>query len=200
YGLVHPDENPIREDCLPRPANPYAVSKVTQDLYGYQYFAAYGLPVLRVRPFNHFGPRQTDAFVIASFAHQIALIESGQAAPVLLVGNLDAQRDFLPVEDVVRAYIAIATSGQPGAAYNIGSGQACSIRQILDALLALATVPIEVRTDPARLRPADVPLLVADTARIRTDTGWTPSDDLDAALQRTLDYWRQIVAKPPLSP
>lgn len=194
YGLVRPDENPIHEDCLPRPANPYAVSKVAQDLYGYQYFVAYGLPIMRVRPFNHFGPHQNEAFVVASFARQISLIESGQAEPVLLVGNLDAQRDFLPVEDVVRAYTAIADFGHPGLAYNVGSGQARSVRQILDVLLALATVPIEVRTDPARLRPADVPLLVADTAPLREHTGWQPSDDMDGALRRTLDYWRQTVA------
>lgn len=195
YGLIRPDENPIREECLPRPANPYAVSKVAQDLYGYQYFVAYGLPILRVRSFNHFGPHQNEAFVIASFARQTARIEAGQAEPVLLVGNLEAQRDFLPVEDVVRAYIAIADFGHPGEAYNVGSGQARSIRQILDALLALASVPIEVRTDPARLRPTDVPLLVADTSRVREHTGWTPSDDIDAALRRTLDYWRQVVVE-----
>ncbi|HLJ79936.1 MAG TPA: GDP-mannose 4,6-dehydratase, partial [Ktedonobacterales bacterium] len=195
YGLIRPEENPIREECLPRPANPYAVSKVAQDLYGYQYYVAYGLPIVRVRPFNHFGPRQNEAFVIASFARQIARIEAGQAEQVLLVGNLEAQRDFLPVEDVVRAYIAIADSGHPGEAYNVGSGQARSIQQVLDALLALASVPIEVRTDPTRLRPADVPLLVADTARVREHTGWTPRDDIDAALRRTLDYWRQVVAE-----
>lgn len=194
YGLVRPEENPIREDCLPRPANPYAVSKVAQDLYGYQYFVAYGLPILRVRPFNHFGPHQNAAFVIASFARQIARIEAGQAEPVLLVGNLEAQRDFLPVEDVVRAYSAIADLGHPGKAYNVGSGQAYSIRAILDALLALATVSIEVRTDPARLRPADVPLLVADTSRLREHTGWAPSDDTEGALRRTLDYWRRMAA------
>ncbi|HLZ24984.1 MAG TPA: GDP-mannose 4,6-dehydratase [Ktedonobacterales bacterium] len=195
YGLIRPDENPIREECLPRPASPYAVSKVTQDLYGYQYFVAYGLPILRVRPFNHFGPYQSEAFVVASFARQIARIEAGLAEPVLLVGNLEARRDFLPVEDVVRAYIAIADSGHPGAAYNVGSGQARSIQQMLDALLAHAHVPIEIRTDPARLRPTDVPLLVADTSRLREHTGWKPSDDADAALLRTLDYWRQTVGR-----
>lgn len=194
YGHVRPEENPINEDCLPRPANPYAVSKVAQDLYGYQYFAAFGMPIIRVRPFNHFGSHQNEAFVVSSFARQIALIESAQAEPVLLVGNLDAQRDFLPVEDVARAYIFVADSGHPGMAYNIGSGQARSIRHILEALLSLASVPIEIRTDPARLRPADVPLLVADTSRVREHTGWQPVYDISGALQRTLDYWRHTVA------
>ncbi len=194
YGLVRPEENPIREDCLPRPANPYAVSKVAQDLFGFQYFVAYGLPILRVRPFNHFGPSQADSFVVSSFAHQIARIEAGLADPTLLVGNLEAQRDLLPVGDVVRAYIAVGERGIPGAAYNVGSGTARSVRHILDGLLALARVPIEIRTDPSRFRPVDVPLLVADTSRLRADTGWAPSTGFEDALRRTLDYWREHVA------
>ncbi len=126
YGMVRPEDNPIREECPFRPANPYAASKAAQDLYGYQYFVAYGLPILRTRPFNHFGPRQTSTFVIANFARQIALIEAEKAEPVLSVGNLQARRDFLPVEDVVAAYLAVAEQGRPGEAYNIGSGQARS--------------------------------------------------------------------------
>ncbi|HXZ03840.1 MAG TPA: GDP-mannose 4,6-dehydratase, partial [Ktedonobacteraceae bacterium] len=114
YGIVHPEDIPIREECLFRPVNPYAVSKVTQDLYGYQYFVAYGLPILRARPFNHFGPRQTSTFVIANFARQIALIEAARTEPVLSVGNLEVWRDFLPVDDVVAAYLAIAEQGKPG--------------------------------------------------------------------------------------
>ena len=142
YGMVHPEDIPIREECPFRPANPYAVSKVTQDFYGYQYFVAYGLPILRARPFNHFGPRQASTFVIANFARQIALIEAIRTEPVLSIGNLGAWRDFLPVEDVVAAYLAIAEQGQPGEAYNIGSGQARSIKEILDLLLTFARVPI----------------------------------------------------------
>jgi GDP-4-dehydro-6-deoxy-D-mannose reductase len=193
YGLVHPEDIPIREECPFRPANPYAVSKATQDLYGYQYFIAYGLPILRARPFNHFGPRQTSTFVIANFARQIALIEAGRAEPVLSIGNLKARRDFLPVEDVVAAYLAIAEQGQPGEAYNVGSGQARSIREILDLLLSFARVPIQLREDPARLRPIDVPLLVADTSRLRADTYWKPVVQFEFALQQTLDYWRTVV-------
>ncbi len=194
YGLVRPDENPIREDCSPRPANPYAVSKVAQDLFGYQYFVAYGLPILRVRAFNHFGPAQADSFVVSSFAHQIARIEAGLAEPTIYVGNLEAQRDMLPVEDVVRAYTAIGERGDPGAAYNVGSGVARSMRHILDSLLAFANVPIEVRIDPDRFRPVDVPLLVADTTRLRADTGWEPTANFEAALRATLDHWRRQVA------
>lgn len=193
YGMIRPEDNPIREECPFRPGNPYAVSKVAQDLYGYQYFAAYGLPVLRARPFNHFGPRQASTFVVANFARQIALIEAEKAEPVLYVGNLQAQRDFLPVEDVVAAYLALAEQGRPGEAYNIGSGSACSVRAILDLLLTFANKPISLREDPARLRPVDVPLLVADTARLRAHTNWKPAVPFEFALQRTLDYWRTVV-------
>jgi GDP-4-dehydro-6-deoxy-D-mannose reductase len=193
YGMVRPEDNPIREECPFRPANPYAASKAAQDLYGYQYFVAYGLPILRARPFNHFGPRQTSTFVIANFARQIALIEAEKAEPVLSVGNLQARRDFLPVEDVVAAYLAVAEQGRPGEAYNIGSGQARSIRAMLDLLLTFARRSIQLREDPARLRPVDVPLLEADTSRLRADTNWRPAVQFELALQRTLDYWRTVV-------
>ena len=111
---------------------------------------------------------------------------------MLQVGNLDARRDFLAVEDVTRAYVALARQGHPGEAYNVGSGQSWSIGEIVDLLRSMARVPIAVRPDPARLRPADVPLLVADTTRLRDHTGWTPRIPLEDALRRTLDYWRQI--------
>lgn len=193
YGMVRPEDNPIREECPFRPANPYAVSKAVQDLYGYQYFVAYGLPIMRARPFNHFGPRQASTFVVASFARQIALIEAEKAEPVLSVGNLQARRDFLPVEDVVAAYLAVAEQGQPGEAYNIGSGEARSIRAILDLLLTFTGTSIQLREDPERLRPVDVPLLEANTSRLRADTNWKPAVQFELALQRTLDYWRTVV-------
>ncbi len=194
YGMIRPEDNPIREECPFRPANPYAVSKAAQDLYGYQYFAAYGLPIVRARPFNHFGPRQPATFVIASFAQQIARIEAGKVPPILQVGNLQARRDFLPVEDVIDAYLALAERGQPGEAYNIGSGHARSIQSILDLLLTCTDVPVHVATDPVRMRPVDIPLLEADTSRLRTQTGWQPTVPFEVALQRTLEYWRGVVA------
>jgi GDP-4-dehydro-6-deoxy-D-mannose reductase len=193
YGLVPPQENPIHENCPLRPVNPYAISKATQDLYGYQYFVAYGLPILRTRSFNHFGPRQADTFVVASFARRIALIETGKAEPVLQVGNLQAQRDFLPVEDVVAAYLAIAERGQPGEVYNVGSGKTRSIREILDHLLALTDTSIDVSEDAARLRPLDMPILTADISRLHNHTGWKPLMCFELALKETLDYWRYVV-------
>lgn len=194
YGLVPPELNPITEVHPFLPVNPYAVAKATQDLYAYQYFLAYRLPTLRVRSFNHFGPRQAPIFVVASLARQIALIEAGQAKPSLLVGNLQAQRDFLPVEDVVGAYIAVADRGQPGEAYNIGSGSARSIGDILQTLLQYTTVPIHIQEDPARLRPTDQHITMADTTRLRAHTGWKPELDINLALKQTLDYWRAMVS------
>jgi GDP-4-dehydro-6-deoxy-D-mannose reductase len=195
YGLVRPEENPIREETAFRPISPYGVSKSAQDLYGYQYYMTYKLPVLRVRLFNSFGPRQTETFVVADFARQIVLIEQGEMEPVLTVGNLQAQRDFLPVEDVARAFLAIAQRGQPGQAYNIGSSRAHSVREILDLLLAHSTMPIKVRQDPARLRPSDIPMLVADISRLRAHTGWEPVIDFEYAIEQTLNYWRTAVAQ-----
>lgn len=134
-------------------------------------------------------------FVIADFARQIAMIEQGKMEPVLTVGNLQAQRDFLPIEDVARALLAVAQRGQPGQAYNIGSGRARSIGEILDILLGHSTRSIEVRKDPARLRPVDVPLLVANTSHLYEHTGWEPVIDVEYALEQTLNSWRTVVAQ-----
>jgi len=199
YGLVPPEENPIGEDRNQQPINPYAVAKTTQDLFGYQYFKAYGLPIVRVRPFNHFGPGQAPSYVIADFARQIALAEAGRRDRTLRVGNLAARRDFLPVEDVVRAYLAVAERGRAGQAYNVGSGEGRAIGEILDQLLTFARVPIAVQHDAERFRPVDAPLLVADTRRLRADTGWEPTADFGAALSRTLDSWREAVSQEAVS-
>lgn len=195
YGSILPEHNPIREDTPFQPVSPYGVSKVAQDLYGTLYFVAYALPVLRVRLFNSFGPYQSSMFVIADFARQIALIEHGNVEPVLMVGNLEARRDFLPVEDVARALLSIATRGQPGNPYNVGSGRARSIKDMLALLLARSTSGIVVRQNPARLRPADIPLLVADTSLLRAHTGWEPALPFEQAIEQTLNYWRAVVAQ-----
>ncbi len=194
YGVVQPHENPIREEYPLRPINPYAVSKATQGLYGYQYFVAFQLSIIRVRSFNHFGPRQSDVFVLPGFARQIALIEAGKAEPIVLVGNLQAKRDFSPVEDVVAAYLAVAEFGQPGEVYNVGSGKARSIRGILDLLLSFAKTPIRVCEDPTRMRPVDIPILEADISRIQAHTAWKPTISFEDALEQTLNYWRDVVA------
>lgn len=190
YGMVRPAEVPVDEDTPLRPANPYAVSKVTQDYLALQYHISYGLRTVRVRPFNHIGPRQALGFVTSDFAHQIAEIEAGRRPPVVRVGNLAARRDFTDVRDIVRAYSLAVTRGEPGAVYNIGSDTAVSIEEILGCLLRLSSAAIRVETDPARMRPSDVPLLVCDSARFRQRTGWAPHIPLEQSLRDILDYWR----------
>ncbi|MGH9380644.1 MAG: GDP-mannose 4,6-dehydratase [Thermoanaerobaculia bacterium] len=195
YGLVLPDEIPIRETHPMRPLSPYAVSKVAQDHLGYQYFKSYGLKVVRTRGFNHTGPRRGHVFVTANFAQQIARIEAGQAEPVIRVGNLDAIRDFTDVRDMVRGYWLALEKGTPGEAYNLASGVGISIRELLDRLLALSRVDVRIEVDPERLRPSDVEILIGDASKFHADTGWEPRIPFDQTLRDTLDYWRERVAR-----
>jgi GDP-4-dehydro-6-deoxy-D-mannose reductase len=193
YGLVAPDELPVRETNLLRPYSPYAVSKVAQDMLGYQYHASHNLPVVRVRPFHHIGPGQSPAFVASDFAKQIAEAEAGLRELVMYVGNLEARRDFTDVRDMVRAYYLAVTQGEPGEVYNIGAERSYSIREVLDMLLTFSTVPIRVEQDPGRLRPSDVPELLCDCSRFRARTGWRAQIPLERTLEDTLDYWRAHV-------
>jgi GDP-4-dehydro-6-deoxy-D-mannose reductase len=193
YGLVHKDEVPITEDNPLRPLSPYAVSKVAQDLLGYQYFQSYGLKVVRTRGFNHTGPRRGEVFVSSNFARQLAEIEAGVREPVIHVGNLDAVRDFTDVRDMVRAYWLAATRGKPGEAYNIASGRGITIRELLDTLVGLSSSQPEVRVDPTRLRPSDVETLLGDASKFRADTGWEPRIPLQQTLADLLDYWRERI-------
>src|SRR5947209_6445826 len=192
YGLVHDDELPIRETNALRPLSPYAVSKVTQDMMAFQYFKSYGLSLIRTRAFNHEGPRRGDVFVTSNFAKQIAEIEAGRRAPVIHVGNLKTQRDFTDVRDVVRAYWLLLERGAPGEVYNICSGRAWSIQEVLDFLLSESRVrSIAVTEDPARLRPSDVPVLVGDASRLTRELGWRPEIPFEQTLRDLLEYWRQ---------
>lgn len=196
YGLVLPDEVPIRETNPLRPLSPYAVSKVSQDYLGYQYFQSYGIKALRTRGFNHTGPRRGEVFVTSNFAKQIALIEAGRQAPVISVGNLDAVRDFTDVRDMVRAYWLAVQRARPGEVYNIATGNGITIRAMLDKLIALARVEVRVETDPARLRPSDVEVLIGDSSKFRGDTSWEPRIPFDQTLADLLDFWRARVAAP----
>jgi len=191
YGRVRPQDLPVDEDTPLRPVNPYAVSKVTQDFLGLQYHLSHGLPVIRVRPFNHAGPRQETGFVVSDFASQIASIERGHHPPVLSVGDLSAERDFSDVRDVVRAYHLALTKGEPGAVYNVGASRSIAVRQLLQNLLELSDSRIEVTEDPARMRPSDVPRIVSDCTRLCEATGWRPRWALDQTLADALDYWRR---------
>jgi GDP-4-dehydro-6-deoxy-D-mannose reductase len=194
YGLVLDDELPIQETNPLRPLSPYAVSKVTQDLLGYQYFKSYGMDVVRTRGFNHEGPRRPNVFVASDFAWQISEVEKGRREPVIHVGNLDARRDFTDVRDMVRAFWLAATKGKPGEVYNIASGVGITIRGMLDKLLQASRIEVRVETDPARLRPSDVEVLLGDYSKFHADTGWAPRIPFEQTLADLLDYWRQRVA------
>ena len=193
YGAVSPSQIPINEQQPLNPNNPYASSKAAQDLYAGQYFASYGMKIVRVRPFNHVGPGQTDRFVVSSFARQIAEVEAGLADPVVLVGNLDPIRDFLDVRDVVRAYQLVAEESFAGQVFNISSGVGVRIQDVLDTLIAESTRDIEVRVDPERVRPVEVPEFRGDSSRLTELTGWQPEIPLAQTLREVLDYWRDQI-------
>jgi GDP-4-dehydro-6-deoxy-D-mannose reductase len=193
YGLVLPDEVPIKETNPLRPLSPYAVSKVTQDYLGYQYFMSYGLKAIRTRGFNHTGPRRGHVFVTSNFCSQVAAIELGLQEPVIRVGNLDAVRDFTDVRDMVRAYWLAVNKGTPGEVYNIATGEGIVIREMLDRIIAMANVEVKVETDPARLRPSDVEILIGDSSKFRADTGWAPRIPFEQTLRDLLDHWRRTL-------
>jgi GDP-4-dehydro-6-deoxy-D-mannose reductase len=182
YGARDSSEQPLREDLFPRPATTYAASKVASEAIALASARTYGIPAIVTRAFNHIGPGQSERFAVASFAHGLAAIAAG-AKPVLAVGNLTARRDFLDVRDVVEAYVALAERGIEGEIYNVCSGSAVAIQEVLRQLIMTARVAVEVREDPARLRPSDVPLAYGDNAKLRAATGWEPRYTLAQSLR-----------------
>ncbi len=190
YGLVLPDEIPMKETNPLRPLSPYAVSKVAQDLLAFQYFKSYGMDIVRTRGFNHTGPRRGEVFVTSNFAKQIVEIEKGLRDPVIYVGNLEARRDFTDVRDMVEAYWLSLEKGEAGEVYNIGSGVARTMKEVLDTLLALCRVKVRVEVDPKRLRPSDVPILLSDSSKFVARTGWKPKIPFEQTLRDLLEYWR----------
>lgn len=195
YGKVLPEEIPIKETNPLRPMSPYAVSKVAQDMMGYQYNQSFGIRIIRSRAFNHSGPRRGEVFVDSNFAKQIAEIEKGQHKPILCVGNLEAIRDFSDVRDIVRAYWLATEKCEPGEIYNICSERGHKISDMLKQLLSYSTAKnIQIEQDPSRTRPSDVPKLVGDCSKFKQLTGWQPEIDyLTQTLPDTLDYWRERV-------
>jgi len=191
YGSADDEAHPLTEESPLRPLSPYAASKAAQDLVAAQYPRAYGMRVIRLRLFNHTGPRHPEQFVASAFARQIARIERGLQEPVIRVGNLDARRDFVDVRDVARAYRLAARRDLRGEVFNVCSGRAVSIRQVLDLLRGLARCEVTVRTDPERMRPADIPLLIGDPSRFREATGWAPTIPIERTLADLLEWWRQ---------
>ena len=187
--VYRPTSAALTEDHPLVPASPYGVSKLAQELLAGHTHAS-GVEITIARAFNHFGPRQDAAFSTSDFARQIASIEVGLQPPEISVGNLDACRDLTDVRDTVRAYRAIAERGEPQRPYNVCSGRAVAIRDVLDMLVARARVPIRVRVDPSRFRPTDVPLLLGDPSRLRDELRWTPTIPLEQTLNDILQYWR----------
>ena len=191
--VYRPADRPLAEDDALEAGNPYAVSKVAAELVVAKAAAEDGIPAVVARAFNHTGPRQDPSFFVPGIARQVALIEAGRAEPVIRVGNLESQRDFTDVRDTVRAYRALAWRGAPGRAYNVCSGRAHRMRDLLDLVVGLARVRVTVEPDPARFRPNDTPLLLGDPSRIRRETGWEPAIPIDRTLGDLLDFWRRAV-------
>jgi len=191
YGFVKNEELPIKETNQLRPLSPYAVSKISQDMLGYQYFKSYGIKIIRTRAFNLTGPRRGDVFADSNFAKQIVMIEKKKKEPKIEVGNLNAYRDFTDVRDVVRAYWLALNKCDPGEVYNISSGQAVCIKDILEKLIKISGVKVEIVQDPQRIRPSDEPIIQGDNSKFREKTGWRPEISLDNSLKDLLNYWRE---------
>ena len=191
YGHIKKDECTIIEDNVVRPGNIYAATKSCQNMLGRIYSDAYNLDIMMVRAFNHIGPNQTPMFVVADFCKQVADIEKGKQEPVINVGNLSAKRDFTDVRDVVKAYAKLVAGGKRGETYNVGTGHAVAIQDILNKIISMSDKDIEVKVDPGKLRPVDVPIIEPDISKIKREVGWEPLIPLEQTLRETLEHWRK---------
>ena len=191
YGNVKEDEIPVKEENNLRPGNIYAVTKVCQNMIGKIYSSAYEMDIVNIRAFNHIGPKQAPIFVVSDFCKQVAEVEKGLREPIIYTGNLGAKRDFTDVRDIVRAYSALALNGKKGETYNIGSGKAVSIKEILDIILKNSTKNIEIIRDEKRYRPIDIPIIEADIEKLKKITDWKPEILLEKSIKEILGYWRK---------
>lgn len=190
YGHIKEGETPISEETVLRPGNIYAATKACQNMIGSIYAKAYDMEMMLVRAFNHVGPGQAPLFVVSDFCKQTAEIEKGMKEPVIHVGNLSARRDFTDVRDVVRAYALLVMKGTAGETYNVGSGNAMAIQDILDMIVGMSSADIAVEIDKNKIRPVDVPVIEADITKINRETGWKPVISIEQTIRETLDYWR----------
>jgi len=190
YGKVTAEDLPITEDHALRPVSPYASSKVAADYVALQAYLGHGQHVVRARPFNHLGPGQTDRFVAPALAGRVAQNErSGES--VVRVGNLSPQRDFTDVRDVVRAYRLLIESGRAGEVYNVCSGRAIAVQELAERFIGMSTIPMRLEADPELQRSVDIPVLLGDNTRLRTDTGWKPEIPMEQTLTDLLDDRRR---------
>jgi GDP-4-dehydro-6-deoxy-D-mannose reductase len=189
--IYRPSTDALTEDAPIAPNTPYGTSKLAQEMVALGAWRDHGIPVVITRSFNHIGPLQSPAFAAPGFARQLARIEAGLMPPTLMVGNLEALRDLSDVRDTVRAYRALMQSGRAGACYNVCSGTAISMQAMLDGLRAHVRVPVTVTQDPARMRPADTPIVLGDRSLLTADTGWEPTYPLATTLADLVEYWRE---------
>lgn len=195
YGYIEPDETPVNESTLLRPGNIYAATKACQNMISGIYAKAYNLPIIMVRAFNHIGPEQSPTFVVSDFCKQVAEIELTKKTPVLQVGNLSAKRDFSDVRDVVRAYGMLIQKGSAGETYNVGSGHAIAIEELLNFILKMSKIKIEVQVSKQKLRPVDIPIIEADVTKLQGCISWQPRITIQQTISETLDYWRSYYKK-----
>ena len=193
-NVYAPSAAPLGEDSPIGPASPYAVSKLAQEQLSIRALVEDGLEVVIARAFNHIGARQDPTFAVAGMARQIAQIEQGRAEPVIRVGNLETHRDLTDVRDTVRAYALLMDLGVSGGIYNVASGVGRQMRAVLNALVARSSVAVDIVLDHARLRPSDLPVLLGDATRLRTETGWEPHLSFDRTLDDILEYWRSVAS------
>jgi len=195
YGVIDPKNLPISEDHPIRPVTPYGISKAAIDMLGYQYFKSYGLPIVRARAFNHTGPCQENGFVIPDFCSQVAEIEAGGLKPVMRVGNLESYRDISDVRDIVRGYKLLADKGEPGEAFNLCSGKAEKIQDLLKYVLGKSSTKITTESNPALMRPSETPRLIGDCTKAHRCISFVPKYNVHSTIDDTLEYWRDVVKR-----
>lgn len=191
YGMQDYSK-PVNEENIMNPGNIYAATKVMQEMLGKIYSNAYGLDIIMTRSFNHIGAGQSPLFVVSDFCKQVAEIEKGIKEPVIKVGNLSSQRDFTDVRDIVQAYILLTKYGQKGNVYNIGSGKARSIQEILNIILSFSKEKIDVFVDESKYRPIDIPVIEADITKLQSHTNWQPYYRIEDTILEVLNYWREV--------
>ena len=190
YGLINESDLPVNEKCCFNPLSTYAVSKVSQDMLAYQYYKSYDMDIVRVRSFNLTGPGRPQTYALSSFAHQIAEIEKNMSKNVISVGNLDVKRDYTDVRDAVNGYYELALKAKSGTVYNLCSGEAYNLRELLNILISFSTTDVNVKRDNLKYRPSDLPIMLGDNTKIKTEIGWAPKIDIQTTLNDLLDYWR----------